>query len=247
MIIADFFRQLYESTGWNFPIFYNGWLAKKFAAGILLTTQLAIASFAGALAIGFFCVVARRAEARWPAAIVAAYVEIFRNTPGLAQLYFLFFGLGSWLGLSTGGPDGAPSAISPLTFVVVSLAFHHGAFVAEALRGSVDSVPRGIVESAAALGYGRWQAFGRILLPLAFRSALPALGNVAAQIVKGTALAYAIAVPETLYVTHEIWSEQFNVVEMMNVVLVVYLALMAVVTGVFRLLEAWLRVPGYGR
>lgn len=245
--LAEAFRALYERTGWNFPVFYDGFLAAKFAAGLGLTVGISLAAFAGALILGLAAVAARQTAARWPGVLVAAYVEVFRNTPGLAQLYFIFFGLGSWLKLSTAGPGGATPAVSPLIFVIVALALHHGAFVAEVFRAGLDGIPRGIHESAAALGYGRWQTLRRITLPLALRRCLPVLGNVAAQIVKGSALAYAIAVPETLYVAHEIWSDKFNVVEMMNVVLVVYLALMAVVTGLFRAVEAWLRVPGYGR
>ncbi|CAO3430162.1 amino acid ABC transporter permease [Azospirillum endophyticum] len=245
--MAAFFETLYERTGWNFPIFYNLWDGTKFIRGLGLTIELALLGIAGALLVGGACLLLRECRVRPAAWAVAAYVEFFRNTPGLAQLYFLFFGIGSWLQLSTPGPGGTPPVLSPLTFVVISIAVHHGAFVAEVLRANLEAVPRGIVESAAALGYGHWQSLRRVTLPLALRTSLPAMGNIAAQIVKGTALAYAIAVPETLYVSHEIWSERFNVVEMMNVVLVTYLSLMAIFSAVVRGLEVWLRVPGYGR
>lgn len=247
MFAADFFQTLNDRTGWNFPIFYNEFLAAKFLRGIGLTVEIGVAATLGAIALGLACAVARHAGRPLASAAVTAYVEFFRNTPGLAQLYFLFFGLGSWSGLSVPAVIGGEPPVSAFTFVVISLAIHQGAFVAEVFRAALDGIPRGIHESAAALGYGRWQSLRRILLPLALRTALPGLGNVAAQIVKGTAMAYAVAVPEALYVAHEIWSESFNVVEMMNVVLVTYLLLMGVVTLVVRVFEAWLRVPGYGR
>ena len=246
-MFADYFRSLYERTGWNFPIFYNEFLAEKFLHGVGITVELTIYSVILALFVGFLCAVLRHARRPSVSFFVSAYIEFFRNTPGLAQLYFLFFGLGSWLRLSVPDVVGGDPPVSPFVFVVIALGVHQGAFVAEVLRASLAGIPRGIHESAAALGYGRWQALYRILLPLGLRTALPGLGNVAAQIVKGTALAYAIAVPETLYVAHEIWSESFNVVEMMNIVLVTYLLLMGVVTLLVKLIETWLHVPGYGR
>lgn len=247
LFIADGFKALYEQTGWNFSVFYNAWEAQKYLTGIILTVKLAVWSLFGSMFIGFLCVLARQSSL-WPLRwLVTAYVELFRNTPGLAQLYFLFFGIGSYFHLSTYGANGELPLVSPFQFVVIALSLQYGAFVAEILRAGIEAVPRTTVEAAESLGYNRTRAMLHIILPLAFRASLPALGNNMAQIVKSTAIAYAIAVPEALYVAHEIWTEHFNVVEMMNVVLVSYLALMGGFTLLVKLLERWLRVPGLGR
>lgn len=245
--VAAWFQELYQQTGWNFSVFYNAWEAEKYAKGVVVAIELALWALVGSLAIGMLCVMARLSVIRPLRWLVAAYVEFFRNTPGLAQLYFLFFGIGSYFKLSTYGANGELPLISPFAFVAIALSLQYGAFVAEILRGGVEAVPKTTMEAAAALGYGRLGALIHITLPLAFRVSLPALGNNMAQIVKGTAMAYAIAVPEALYVAHEIWTEHFNVVEMMNIVLLTYLGLMGIFTLCVKVLERWLHVPGMGR
>jgi polar amino acid transport system permease protein len=246
-LIAQFFEELYHRTGWNFSVLYNAWEAKKYVNGIYIALELALWGLLGAMIIGALCCflrLVRFAPLRW---LVTAYVEFFRNTPGLAQLYFLFFGLGSYFQLSTYGQNGEPPFLSPFKFVVIGLSLQYGAFVAEILRAGIEAVPKTTKEAAEALGYGRWAALYHIVMPLAFRISLPALGNNMAQIVKSTAMAYAIAVPEALYVAHEIWTEHFNVIEMMNVVLLTYLGMMWIFTLIVRLIERWLHVPGMGR
>lgn len=246
-IFAEFFERLYATTGWNFSVFYDPWEADKYLHGVLVAFELAIWGLCGAMLVGLACCflrLMRFAPLRWA---VTVYVELFRNTPGLAQMYFLFFGIGSYFHLSTYGPDGAPPAITPFGFVVITLSLQYGAFVAEILRGGIDAVPRTTKEACDALGYSRWSGLFHVILPLAMRNSLPALGNNMAQIVKSTAMAYAIAVPEALYVAHEIWTVHFNVIEMMNVVLLTYLGMMAIFTGIVRLLERKFSIPGQGR
>ena len=84
------------------------------------------------------------------------------------------------------------------------------------------------------------------MLPLAFRISLPALNNNLVNLVKTTTLAYAIAVPEMLYVSSQIWSDELNVPEMMNVLLIGYFVLVGVLVCVMHALERALRVPGFG-
>ena len=244
--MAHWFLELYEKTGWNFSVFYDAWEAGKFARGVVMTVELSLGGLLGSTLVALVCVVARSSGPRPLAWLFAAYVEFFRNTPGLAQLYFLFFGLGSYFGLSTPGPSGQP-AITPEQFAVLALSLQYGAFGSEIIRAGLEAVPRTTLEATQALGYGRLHALTAVMLPLALRHALPALGNNMVQVVKATATAYAIAVPETLYVASGIWTERANVVEMMNVVLVTYLGLMAVLTLIVKLVERSLRIPGFGQ
>jgi polar amino acid transport system permease protein len=246
-LFAAWFQQLYETTGWNFSVFYVAWEAEKYAWGIVIATELAVWSLIGSMVIGILCIAASLSSFKPVVWLVRAYVEFFRNTPGLAQLYFLFFGIGSYFGLSTYGPGGEAPFINPFQFVVIGLSLQYGAFVCEILRAGIEAVPHTTIEASQALGYGRIGGLLHVTLPLAFRISLPALGNNLAQIVKSTAMAYAIAVPEALYIAHEIWTEHFNVVEMMNVVLVTYLGLMFIFTLCVKMLERWLYVPGLGR
>ena len=83
-------------------------------------------------------------------------------------------------------------------------------------------------------------------MPLAFRISLPALNNNLVNLVKTTTLAYAIAVPELLYVSSQIWSDVLNVPEMMNVLLVAYFVLVGSLVWVMHRWERAIRVPGFG-
>ena len=83
----------------------------------------------------------------------------------------------------------------------------------------IEAVPSTTLEAAESLGFSRLRTYLLIVLPLAFRISLPALNNNLVNLVKTTTLAYAIAVPEMLYVSSQIWSDELNVPEMMNVLL----------------------------
>jgi polar amino acid transport system permease protein len=120
-----------------------------------------------------------------------------------------------------------------------------GAFNVEIFRAGIEAVPRETVEAAEALGYSRLRAYLHVILPLAFRISLPALNNNLVNLVKTTTIAYAIAVPEMLYVANQIWSDELNVTEMMNVLLVIYVALVGVVVYVMGRWERAMRIPGY--
>ena|SRR5215471_2447907 len=101
------------------------------------------------------------------------------------------------------------------------------------------------LEAAEALGYSRLKAYLHVVLPLAFRISLPALNNNLVNLVKTTTIAYAIAVPEMLYVANQIWSDELNVAEMMNVLLVIYVSLVGVLVYGMGRWERMMRIPGY--
>jgi polar amino acid transport system permease protein len=96
------------------------------------------------------------------------------------------------------------------------------------------------------LGYTRLQAYRHVVLPLALRVCLPALNNNLVNLVKTTTLAYAIAVPEMLYVANQIWSDSLNVPEMMTFLLFAYVGLLALLVWVMNRWERSLRLPGFG-
>ena len=86
-----------------------------------------------------------------------------------------------------------------------------------------------------------------MVLPLAVRITMPAMTNNLVNLVKTTTLAYAIAVPELVYMSAQIWSEQVNVPEMMIVLLISYVAIVGIINHAMQWLEVRLRVPGFGQ
>jgi len=130
-------------------------------------------------------------------------------------------------------------------WAVIVLGLHAGAFQIEALRGSIDSVPASTIEAAQALGLNRLQIFRRVIWPLALRNSLPALGNSIAQTIKATSVAFAIAGAGTGPIAcNRIWSDNFNVPVMIQVLLVTYLLMIGAVSWIMKRIEQGLRLPG---
>jgi len=121
------------------------------------------------------------------------------------------------------------------------------AFAAEIYRAGIEAVPKAMVEAAQSLGFSRLQIYRRVVLPLALRVTMPAMTNNLVNLVKTTTLAYAIAVPELVYMSAQVWSEQVNVPEMMIVLLICYVAMVGVINQIMQWLENRLRVPGFGQ
>ena len=242
--IWDWFRWLHQTTGINLTIFYDQFDRHRFADGFLTTLKLSLICIVLSVLIGVVGAWLQGSRLRVTRRVVHWYIQFFRNTPPLVQLYFFYFGVGSLLRSSLG--SGAQPLVSNVTWAIVSLSFFAGAFNVEIFRSGVEAVPKTTLEAAESLGFSRLRAYALIVLPLAFRISLPALNNNLVNLVKTTTLAYAIAVPEMLYVSSQIWSDELNVPEMMNVLLVCYFVLVGALVYVMNRWERAIRVPGFG-
>jgi len=243
-LIWDWFRTLHETTGINLTIFYDAFDRARFFNGFLTSIRLMIVSLAVCLAIGVIGAWLQGSRIWLVRALTNGYVQFFRNTPPLVQLYFFYFGLGSYLRMT--GANGLQVPIfSNFTWAVIGLSLYAGSFNVEIFRAGIEAVPRETIEATESLGYTRLKAYAYVILPLALRISLPALNNNLVNLIKTTTIAYAIAVPEMLYVANQIWSDEVNVPEMMNVLLIIYLLLVGVLVYVMGRWERALRVPGY--
>jgi len=239
--VWDWFRWLNDTTGINLTIFYDRFDRNRFISGFLMTVRLSVICIVASVVIGGIGAWIQGSRLRVARTIVHWYIQAFRNTPPLVQLYFFYFGLGSLLKAAGGGP-----LVTNVTWAIVSLSFFAGSFNVEIFRAGIEAVPRTTLEAAESLGFSRTQAYLRIVLPLAFRISLPALNNNLVNLVKTTTLAYAIAVPEMLYVSSQIWSDELNVPVMMNVLLIAYFVLVGILVYLMHRWERAIRVPGFG-
>ncbi|MEP7329972.1 MAG: amino acid ABC transporter permease [Betaproteobacteria bacterium] len=241
----DWFRALNNATGINLPIFYDGFDRRRFFSGFLMTIQLSAICIVASVLIGIAGAWLQGSRLRFTRNLVHWYIQFFRNTPPLVQIYFFYFGIGSLLSVTS--PTGtAIPLVSNVMWAIVSLSFFAGAFNVEIFRSGIEAVPKTTIEAAESLGFSRWRTYFFIVLPLAFRICLPGLNNNLVNLVKTTTLAYAIAVPEMLYVSSQIWSDALNVPEMMNVLLVAYFLLVGSLVWVMNRWERAIRVPGFG-
>jgi polar amino acid transport system permease protein len=241
MAPAEFFRWLNDAHGINFSIFYDPYDRDRFVLGLWTTLYLSVVCILLSLVIGVLGAWLQGARSRLVRGAVQGYVQLFRNTPPLVQLLFFYFGLGTALGALAGGG----SFLSNIGWAILSFSLFAGAFNVEIFRAGIEAVPATTREAAESLGYSRFGAYRHVVLPLALRISLPALGNNLVNLVKTTTLAYAIAVPELLYASAQVWSEMLNVREMMNVLLVSYILYVAALVLVLDRIERALRIPGY--
>ena len=245
--IYDWFRDFYERTGINLTFIYDDFDRARMIKGFGLTVELALITIILSVIIGIVGAWLQGAQRAWVRRIVSAFISFFRDTPPLVQLYFFYFGLGYMLPRIPDGSGAMIPMISNVQWAIISLSLFAGAFNVEIFRSGIEAVPKAIVETATAFGFSRWQIYRLVVLPMAIRVCLPALGNNLVNLVKTTNLAYAIAVPELLYVSKQIWSDATNVREMMLFVLSAYLFLVFLLVWGLNTVERRLAVPGFGQ
>ena len=151
------------------------------------------------------------APLRW---LAVGYVEFFRNTPLLIQLYFYYFGL-TRVGVR----------LSAFEAGVAALGIYTGAYVAEVVRAGILSVDRGQTEAARALGLSNLQTLRFVVLPQAVRTVVPPLGNLGIALIKNSALVGSIALADLLHVADLIQSRTFRTFEVFTAVILFYLSL----------------------
>src|SRR6202521_1462489 len=242
--VWDWFRVLHDTTGIKLTIFYDAFDRARFFYGFLTSIRLMAVCLVSSVALGVVGAWLQGARLEWLRLATQAYIQFFRNTPPLVQLYFFYFALGAYLRVA-GASGLSGRLVSNFTWAAICLSLYAGAFNVEIFRAGIEAVPRETAEAAESLGYSRLEAYVYVILPLAFRISLPALNHNLVNLVKTTTIAYAIAVPEMLYVANQIWSDELNVPEMMNVLLVIYVALVGVVVYLMGRWERAMRIPGY--
>lgn len=190
-----------------------------FPSGLWITVQLAILSLLGSLVLGTLVAIFRVAPVRPLRWIGGAYVEIFRNTPLLVQLFFLYFAT-PYIGIYLGTRE-----TFAFNAALLGLALYHAAYVAEVVRGGLLGIDKGQIEAARSLGLSYLQALRYIQLPQTFRSVIPPLGNVSIALVKNTSLAATIGVADLLYAGEIVESRTFRAEEAFVAVALLYLVL----------------------
>lgn len=244
--IAIWFRHLHETTGINLTIAYDQFDRARFLSGLVVTLELSAVSIVGSVVVGIVGAWLQGSRLTWTRRFVQGYIQLFRNTPPLVQMFFFYFGLSALLP-TTKNAIGMPTpVIGGFAWASISLIFFAGAFNVEIFRSGIEAIPTATTEAAEALGYTRLQTYIHVVLPLATRVCLPALTNNLVNLIKTTTLAYAIAVPELLYVSNQIWSDSVNVPVMMVVLFIIYIALVGLLVFVMNAWERAMRRPGLG-
>lgn len=188
--------------------------------GIRVTVPLTILSFTLALVISVIVALIQYADVKVLRQICRLYIWIIRGTPLLVQLYLVFYGLPS-VGIVL---DAFPTA-------VLVFGFNEGAYMAETVRGSMESVSRGQVEAGYCVGLNFLQIMIHVVLPQAFRTAFPALSNSLISMLKGTSMAATITVMEMFRQATVINGRVYESLGLYGEVALIYLAFCTLLTA----------------
>jgi polar amino acid transport system permease protein len=215
-------------------IFKWEWLP-QLGRGLLLTVELTAACISIGAVLGLLIAIARlyaRGPIYW---LASAYVQFFRGTPLLVQLFMVHFGLAGW-GIR----------LTPLLSGIIAMGLNTAAYQAEYFRGAIQAVKRGQTMAALSLGMTRGQTIQHVIVPQALRLVLPAWSNELVYMLKYTSIVYLIGLPDLMGIGRTIASNNFRFFEIYAVVALIYLALVLIITFGLRLVEAAIRVPGLG-
>ena len=197
-----------------------------FLKGIFLTCEISFFAILIGLLIGIGGALARGSSWRILRFLGAAYVEVFRNTPLLIQIFIIYFGLPS-LGLK----------LSPYVSGLTALVLYVGAYNTEVIRAGLEAVPKGQTEAAKSLGLTSFQTFLYVILPQTFRIALPALGNNWVALVKNSSLVSVIGMVELTFVTYDLNALTFRSFELFGAATLFYLILIFILINIQNFVE----------
>ena len=177
----------------------------RFVDAFVRVLGIVIAASVLSILLGMFIGLGRISTSPITSRITKGYVEFFRGTPLLFQLFVIYFGIpGLW------GGAGFPIPNWEIPAAIIGLTLNHSAYVGEAIRGGIDAVPDGQMEGARSLGMSRVMALRQVVFPQALRNALAAIGNDQIILVKDTSLLTVIAVPELMTVFRDVNSTTFQ-------------------------------------
>ena len=202
--------------------------------GLKISLLLIIPSGVCGLVIGVLVGALRVYGNRWVKAFTNGYVVIFRGFPLVVQLFIWYFGL-PHVGIY----------LSPYLASVIGFSLCSGAYHSEYVRGAFLSIKRGQRMAAQAVGFTTFGMIAHIILPQAFRRALPGCGNELIYLIKYSSLAYMITCIELTGEGKVIASETFKYTEIFFIVGFIYLMLTSVASFLLHRLENSLRLPGF--
>ncbi|MBT2520168.1 amino acid ABC transporter permease/ATP-binding protein [Arthrobacter sp. ISL-28] len=218
---------------WKYTISLLGY--GPFWEAALKVVQLSLLAWMISTVLGMLVALGRQSKFRVLSAALGTYVWLFRSLPLLVLLIFVYNAPSAF-------PELKPIVGDPFVAGLIALVLSETAYISEIHRGGILSVAKGQGEAARALGL-RWRSVQlHVVIPQAFRVALPTLGNELVTIIKLTSLVSAIALTELLMVGQRLYNQNFKVLETLLVVAVFYVMLVTVFDGGLKLLERRLDV-----
>ncbi|MEE4195000.1 MAG: amino acid ABC transporter permease [Anaerolineae bacterium] len=205
----------------------------KLLEGLVITFRISAICLLIGFLIGFPIALARVYGPKWMRWLVTAYIEILRGTPTLVQLFLVYYGL----------PQ-LDITLSAFLSAYIALGLNSSAYQAEYFRGAIQAIKSGQMMAARSIGMTKLQAIRYVIIPQAFRFAIPAWSNEAISMIKISSIVYLITVPEMMNVAKELVSRYYNPFETYLTAGVIYLIVIGVLSWLLSKLENFLMIPG---
>ncbi|MBD1552078.1 ectoine/hydroxyectoine ABC transporter permease subunit EhuD [Pseudomonas typographi] len=210
----------------NFDYAFAWSILPDLLQGLLVTLQVVVLGFLMAVIVGLVLAIAQRSKRPWLHRLSSGYLSFFRHTPLMVQLYVLFFAF-PLIGIT----------VPAISTGVIGLGLYYGAYIAEAYRGAIESVPAGQWEAARALDFDTATTWRRIILPQALKPMLPVLGNYLIGMFKETPLLAVITIPELFQAAKQIAGMTYRYNEPYTVMALMFLAISLPTSLFFKFLE----------
>ncbi len=181
-----------------------------FAKGVGYTLLITVIAIVVGIAIGTLLALMRLGKSKIIRGIAVAYIEFVRGTPLMIQVMFVYFGIGLIVD------------IPALTAGLIAVSLNSAAYVAEIIRGGINSIPVGQTEAARSLGLSQRQTLQSVVLPQALRNIWPALGNEFISLIKESSIVSIIGVTDLIYQLKVVQSATYKGIEPIFVAMILY-------------------------
>jgi His/Glu/Gln/Arg/opine family amino acid ABC transporter permease subunit len=218
-------------AGFDTHLFWTALTSGPYWRGALTALELTVVSLATAVVVGFFVALGALSERRRFRSLSWIYNWLFRATPTLLQLYFVWYALPQIWGVFAGG------WFTPFAAAWLALSLNEAAYMSEIIRAGLLSVDPGQELAGRALGMRRRQILRKVIVPQAVRIVIPPTGNEFITLLKLTSLAFVISLHELLTAAQELSAATFQYPEPLLASLVYYLAIVSVLMVIQSRLE----------
>jgi len=205
--------------------------------GSLVTIGVVIGAMVLGMVVGVFLALGQVYGPGFLRRPIAIYIWFFRGVPLLVLLFLFYFGLFSMIGIN----------LSAFSVAAIVLGLISGAYQSQIVRGAIRSLPDGQFKAARALGMSDRRAIAHIILPQALRLSIPGWSNEYSIVLKDSAVAYALGVPEIMARAHFVATRTYEHLPLYFTAGLIFLVLTFLGTKGLRLLEERVRIPGYVR
>ncbi len=193
--------------------------------GLLVTFQVTALSIVCAIPLGLLTGLGRISQNRFINLVASTYVEIIRGIPLLVQIFYIYYALAKFLN------------VSGLMSAVIAISFCYGAYMGEVFRAGILAIPKGQMEASRSLGFNKFQTMFLVILPQAWRTILPPVGNECIAMLKDTALVSVMAMPDLMQRGRSFAAKTYLYFETYTVIALFYLIITLLLSKCVSIME----------